>query len=292
MGSEAELISDDQAELGEGAIWDSASATLYWVDITAGHVHSYHPETGARRTYTVGQMVGTVVPRAAGGLLLAVEQGLAGLDLATGVMTPLWQHTPSQPGIRFNDGKCDPIGRFWAGTMALDARPGAGSLYRFDPDGSVHTMVRDVTVSNGLTWSLDNRTFYYIDTPTQAVAAFEYNRDTGAIANRREVIQIDPATGAPDGMTIDTEGMLWIAHWDGSRVTRWNPADGSLLQTIRLPVARVTSCWFGGPNLNELYITTASIGLSVEERAAQPHAGGLFRYQSATQGLPAAVARV
>lgn len=290
--SDVELLIDAHNELGEGAIWDTANATLYWVDITAGHVHSYHPETRARRTYTVGQMVGTVVPHAAGGLLLAVEQGTARLDLTTGDIMPIWQHTPLQPGIRFNDGKCDPAGRFWAGTMALDARPGAGSLYRFDADGSVHTLVHDVTVSNGLAWSLDNRTFYYIDTPTQAVAAFDYDLTTGEISNRRDVIRIDPGDGSPDGMTIDAEGMLWIAHWGGSRVTRWNPADGSLLQTVRLPVARVTSCWFGGPDLNELYITTASIGLSAEERAAQPHAGGLFRYKSATQGVPATVAKV
>ncbi len=290
--SAVELIIDAHAELGEGAIWEGATQTLYWVDISAGQVHSYHPETGAQRSYAVGQMVGTVVSRAAGGLLLAVEQGIAGLNLDTGAITPLWEFTPPQPRIRFNDGKCDPVGRFWAGTMALDDRPGAGSLYRFDPDGRVHSMVSDVGVSNGIAWSLDNTTLYYIDTPTQAVAAFDYALATGAISGRRNVISIDKATGSPDGMTIDAEGMLWIAHWGGSRVTRWNPTDGSLLQTIHLPVARVTSCWFGGPNLDELYITTASTGLSAEERAAQPHAGGLFRYKGAAKGLAAATAQL
>ncbi len=284
-----ELILDARSVLGEGAIWNAARQRLHWIDIKGQRVFTYDPATGENHACDVGRMVGTVVPRSRGGLMLAVHEGFAALAPDAGRLTLLPappEHDPA--AARFNDGKCDPAGRFWAGTMALVKGPRpVGRLYRLDRDGSVHVMLRDVGTSNGLAWSLDRRTFYYIDTALVRVDAFDYDDATGAIANRRTAITIPPGIGRPDGSTLDAEGMLWIAMWDGWSVTRWDPRTGTMLQTIRLPVARVTSCAFGGPELDTLFITTARDGLTEAQLASQPLAGGLFALRPGVRGLPA-----
>jgi sugar lactone lactonase YvrE len=185
-----------------------------------------------------------------------------------------------------NDGKCDAAGRFWAGTMAFDYRRGAGALYRLDPDGRVHTMVRDVTISNGLDWTDDGRRMYYIDTPTKSIDVFDFDLASGAIASRRSLVQVPDGQGFPDGMTLDAEGGIWVALFRGGVVRRYTP-DGALDREIRLPVTQPTSCAFGGRDLRDLYITTAANTLSPEERARQPHAGGVFRCRPGVQGRPA-----
>ena len=283
------LVLDARARLGEGAIWNDALQCLHWIDIEAHCVFTLDPVTGKNRACDVGQMIGTVVPRARGGLMLALQDGFASLDLATGRVTPRPPPPEHDPVVvRFNDGKCDPAGRFWAGTMALRKGPKPlGKLYRLDADGSTHVMLSDVGTSNGIAWSLDRRTLYYIDTPLLRVDAFDYDDATGGAANRRAVITVPPGFGRPDGSTLDAEGMLWIAMWDGWGVTRWNPRTGECLQTIRLPVARVTSCAFGGPDLATLYITSASAGLTREQLAAQPLAGGLFKVKPGVKGVRA-----
>ena len=187
-----------------------------------------------------------------------------------------------------NDGKCDPQGRLWAGSMAYDARPGAGALYRLDGDLTVHEIVQAVTISNGLAWTPDGTTMYYIDTPTGRVDAFDADPATGAITGRRPWVGIPEAAGGPDGMTIDDEGCLWVALWGGSAVHRYAP-DGRLDTVVSLPCRQVTSCAFGGAGLDELYITSSSLGLSAEEIAAQPLAGQLFLLRPGVTG-PAAVA--
>jgi sugar lactone lactonase YvrE len=184
-----------------------------------------------------------------------------------------------------NDGKCDAAGRFWAGTMALDERGGAGALYRLDPDGHVETMIDGVTISNGLDWSDDGRLMYFIDTPTQSVDVFDFDLASGRIANRRSFARIDPVDGAPDGLTLDAEGFVWVALWGGSRVRRYAP-DGALDSIVRVPATYVTSCAFGGADLGDLYITTARIKLSEADRASQPLAGGLFRARPGVRGRP------
>ncbi len=283
-----ELVLDAQALLGEGPIWDARRQLLYWVDITGCKVHLYDPATGQDRTIDVGQPVGTIVPRRRGGALVALRDGFAGLDLETGALTMIADPEAHLPQNRFNDGKCDPAGRFWAGTMRMaEDRAGAGSLYRLDPDLSVHKMWGNITVANGIAWSLDATTMYYIDTPTRMVVAFEYELATGAIANPKPVIHTPEGPGFPDGMTIDAEGMLWVAYWDGWRVVRWDPATGQALTIIELPVQRPTAPWFGGPNLDILYITSARTGLSGEALQKQPHAGGLFAARPGVRGLPA-----
>jgi sugar lactone lactonase YvrE len=289
QSADPELVLDAQALLGEGAIWNAALQCLHWVDIEAHRVFTFDPATGGNRACNVGQKVGTVVPRRAGGLMLALHEGFAALDLETARVQLLPRPPEHDPALaRFNDGKCDPAGRFWAGTMVLQKGPNPpGKLYRLDPDGSMHVMVRGVSTSNGLAWSRDRRTLYYIDTPLLRVEAFDYDDATGAIANRRTVITIPPGIGRPDGSTLDAEGMLWIAMWEGWSVTRWNPHTGVMLQSIRLPVARVTSCAFGGRNLDTLYLTSARLGLTGRQLAAQPLAGGLFRLQPGVGGLRA-----
>jgi sugar lactone lactonase YvrE len=186
-----------------------------------------------------------------------------------------------------NDGKCDSTGRFWAGTMALDVRPGAGSLYRLGPKRDVERMVTGVTISNGLGWSLDDRLMYYIDTPHRRVDVFDFDSPAGAIANRRPFVTIE-GPGWPDGMAVDAEGGLWIAIWGGGKVLHYL-SDGTLAGGVEVPVSQVSSCGFGGPELRDLYITTAWQNLSPERRAAEPLAGGLFRHRPGVAGQPTQV---
>jgi sugar lactone lactonase YvrE len=195
---------------------------------------------------------------------------------------------PQLPGNRFNDGKCDPAGRFWAGTMSHTDEPEKGSLYLLGKDLSVTKKIEAVSISNGLAWSPDHKTFYYIDTPTKKVAAFHFDNTNGKIEDKRYIIQFLNNEGTPDGMTIDSEGMLWIAHWDGWQISRWNPVTGEKLKSILLPVSRVTSCCFGGKNLDDLYITSASTGLSDDQLKKEPLAGSLFVIKNTGfNGLPA-----
>lgn len=285
---EVELVIDAKASLGEGAIWHARERRLYWVDIDEGEVHLYDPVGDTDRVIEVGQLVGTVVPRVGGGLMLAVEHGFASLNVETHELKILCDPEPDLPDNRFNDGKCDPAGRFWAGTISLTRTVGTASLYCLDRDGTARRMLGGLTNSNGIVWSLDASTMYHIDTPTLQVKAYDYEARTGEIGNPRVVVAIPEGTGRPDGMTIDAEGMIWVAHWKGSRVTCWDPRTGTLKQTIHIPASQVTSCAFGGPDLDELYITTARLGLTAEELVNQPHAGGVFRWCGGVAGVEAA----
>jgi len=197
------------------------------------------------------------------------------LDRATGNLSRAVDIENHLPNNRFNDGKCDPQGRFWAGTMSLNEEPNAGSLYAFE-NNIVQKKIENVTISNGLAWSIDHKTMYYIDTPTFEVVAYKFEKKTGCISDRQVALKIPIEDGFPDGMTIDDEGMLWIAHWDGWQVTRWNPNTGKKLLCIKLPASKITSCTFGGKDLTDLFITSAYVGLSVDELKAQPLAGSLF----------------
>jgi sugar lactone lactonase YvrE len=269
-------LSVPQSLLGEGPVWDEQQQGIFWLDILNGLIHCYHPLTEAYRRWSVPGMVGAISLCQDGRLIAALQTGFAFVDLETGVVEPIVDPESHLPDNRFNDGKCDPAGRFWAGTMSLSGKTGAGNLYVLDSDLQFTRKLSGVSISNGLTWTPDARTMYYIDTPTQAVAAFDYDPATAEIANLRTVIEIPEKEGFPDGMTIDTEGKLWIAHWDGWQVARWDPLSGEKLSSIRLPAARITSCTFGGEKLQDLYITTAREGLSAKQLAEQPLAGNLF----------------
>jgi sugar lactone lactonase YvrE len=286
MSHKIEIVLDAQAALGEGALWSPQRQVLYWVDIMGQCVHIHDPATNTHRVINIGQLVGTIVVRKSGGVMLALKNGFASLDLQSETLAMLVNPESHLPDNRFNDGKCDPAGRFWAGTMSCKDQPGAGSLYRLDTDLSVHKMAENIGCSNGLVWSHDHRTLYYIDTATLSVEAFDYDNANGNICNRRTVITVAKELGYPDGMSIDADGMLWVAHWGGSSVRRWDPTSGKLLQTIALPASQVTSCAFGGKNLDQLYITTARIGLSAEALKQEPHAGALFCVNVGVKGVP------
>lgn len=283
---QAILRVDGHAELGEGPTWDAATGEILWVDIIGRRVHRFRPADGiAGPSLTVARDVGAAVPRRNGGLVLAVAGAFALFDPGASAPATTIPVETDRPGNRMNDGKCDPTGRFWAGTLAYAATPGAGSLYRLDPDLSVTTMITGVTISNGLGWSPDTRTMYHIDTSTGGIDAFEFDPATGAIANRRRIIDIPSDSGLPDGMTVDAEGGLWVALWGGGAVRRYLP-DGTLERIVELPCRLVTSCAFGGGRLDELFITTASVGLSHAAQEVQRGAGGLFSCQPGLTGLP------
>ena len=278
----ASLVLDVHAELGEGPIWDTANACLYFVDILRGRLHRYDPRTRASRVHDVGRKVGAAALSESGDLILAAQGGFVRLDETTGRTTPIADVDANRPDVRMNDGKCDPAGRFWAGTMALDERRLAGALYRLDPSGQVHTMLRGVTISNGLDWS-DEGLMYFIDSPTQSVDVFDFDLASGAIENRRPFVSIPATEGTPDGLTLDAEGHVWVALWGGGAVHRYAP-DGTLEAVIGVPTRYPTSCTFGGPDLGDLYITTAHIKLSPRERIEQPQAGGLFHARPGPKG--------
>jgi sugar lactone lactonase YvrE len=269
-----------EARLGEGPLWDPRAAALRWVDILPGVVHRYEPESGEDTSFEVGEPVGTVAVRRDGGLVLATASGISTCAEDGSDLTRLHEVATDPPGGRFNDGKADRWGRFWAGTM-LDGTDGAGAFYRLDPDGSLHTVLTGVSVSNGLGWSPDGRTMYYVDTPTGGVDAFDHDPDTGELTARRRLVDVE--RGWPDGLTVDAEGDLWVALWDGWAVRHYTPA-GRLVDTVELPAQRVTSCTFGGADLSTLYLTSARAGLSEEALARQPHAGSLFALDAGVAG--------
>lgn len=274
---DVEMVTDAVAYHGEGPVWDGG--VLHFVDMLAGDVLSLAPDGELTRRH-LGKVVATVRPRRAGGLVLALERAFAVLD--PGAQRPrVVAEAFDDESVRMNDGGCDPQGRFYCGSMAYDASPGRGTLYRLDPDGSVHVVLSGVSISNGLAWSPDGGTVYYIDTPTNRVDAFDFDAEAGTFANRRTVVEIPPEAGHPDGMTVDAEGGLWVALWDGSAVHRYTP-DGTLDEVVRLPVRRVTACAFGGPDLDQLYITTSRQDLSDPE----PEAGALFRTVPGVRGMP------
>ena len=286
MDSSVELLVDAHALVGEGPLWDEEKQVLYWVDILSSKLFIYDPASGANETIDVDQHVGTVVTRASGGLMLAVYEGFAAFDLETRELSLIENPEAHIPGNRFNDGKCDPGGRFWAGTMAYENPKDSGSVYRLDTDMSVHKMFGGVAISNGIVWSLDQTTMYYIDTLAMNVRAFDYANTTGDISNERVVVDWPEDAGMPDGMAIDSDGMLWVAHYGGSCVSRWDPDGGALLERIELPVTQVTACAFGGPNLDTLYITSAAQELDAAALEREPYAGGLFSIKTPYQGVP------
>jgi sugar lactone lactonase YvrE len=273
-------------ELGEGPVWLEDRAELAWIDIQRGNIHLLEVATGRVRTIPVGEMVGSIAPTVFGRLVGAVATGFVLVDLETGAVRRLATLDRVDPTIRMNDGKADPWGRFWAGTMGLDKRPGGGTLYRLDPDLTVTAMVDGVTISNGLDWSNDRRTMFYVDTPTQRVDRFDVGPDGGALSGRRPFVAIPASDGAPDGLTLDTQGRLWLALWGGNRVACFSPAR-ELEAAVHVPANHVTSCAFGGPDLADLYITSAWTERTSDERAAEPLAGRLFRCRPGAVGRPA-----
>lgn len=272
------------SEWGEGPIW--FGGRLYYVDIEGHKVVAYDPGSDSEEVWDVGERVGTVVPRASGGLVIAGDFGISFFDPVTGVKTPVADpEAEKRPDNRFNDGKCDPGGRFWAGTMSMVRKTGDAALYRLDADLTVARVLPGVTVSNGLCWSADARTLFYIDSPRKRVLAFDFDNATGAIAGER--VAVDTAAlglpGAPDGMTIDADGHLWVAMCHAGLVVCLDPAAGVEIDRIAVPDAvETTACAFGGEDLASLYITTG-----IHKDAAEALGGRLFVVEPGVRGVPA-----
>lgn len=284
---QAELILDAKATLGEGPAWDSKTQTLYWLDILAKRIYA-----DTRILAELDDLIGCLAPRKNGNLLLGTRLGFADLnpfDQTQGkpasVQLTVLASLDEPPTNRMNDGKCDPAGRFLAGTMDMNEKDPNGALYSFDGKQVTH-LFDGITISNGLAWSIDYKIFYYIDTPTRVVKAFDYDLATGQIANPRIAVYIPESIGWPDGMTSDTEGNLWIAIWGGAQVTKWNPNTGTLLEQISVPALNTSSCVFGGKDMNELYITSARLGMSAADLKKYPLSGGLFKVDTNIMGMP------
>jgi sugar lactone lactonase YvrE len=278
-----ELILNAQAQLGEGPIWDDRRQRLLFVDIMRGHVHEFDPATESDRIHVVGEAVGAVALTTRSDWLLAVKSGFSRLDPETGDVSPVATVEADQPRNRMNDGYVDSRGRFWAGTMGMGGLRERGALYRLDPDGSVTRILTGVSTSNGIDWSPDDRVMYYADTPTRRVDCFDFDADAGTIQNRRPFITIPSGVGRPDGLVVDADGHVWLALWEGGAVHRYSP-DGRLEQEVRFPVTLTTKPAFGGPDLGDLYVTSAWIELKDTARARQPMAGGVFRLRPGAKG--------
>ena len=275
-----ELLFDSKALLGEGPIWDARTQTLYWLDILNKRIYADGTLLAQLDDY-----IGCIAPRKNGGLILTNRFSFASLEVDPAKLTSLASTENEPSNNRFNDGKCDPRGRFLAGTMDMGESDPTGSLYSFDGK-SVTKLLGNITISNGMTWSSDHKTFYYIDTPTREVRAFDYDLETGAIANPRVAVYVPESLGWPDGMTSDMQGNLWIAMWGGAQVTKWDPITGRLLEQIPVPAKNVSSCIFGGKHLNELYITSARKGLDEATLTEYPATGGVFRLETNVEGMP------
>ena len=288
---EAELVVDAGAAVGEGPVWDPREKALWWVDIPNNELHRFDPGNGSDVAVKFDQPIGAVAPRKSGGLVGAFRSGFGLIDTETFELHMVAQVEANDLTTRMNDGKCDPSGRFWAGTMSLDpvAMPQAGSLYCLEPDGQVRKVLSQVTISNGIDWSPAGTTMYFIDSLSFGVDAFDFDPETGGLSNRRRLVSFPERVDTvvcPDGMCIDADDHLWVAVWGGSAVMRFAP-DGTQVGEVQLPVSQVTSCTFGGDDYSDLYVTTASQGLSADELARQPGAGGVYRIRPGQRGLPA-----
>ena len=279
----------------EGPTWDAGHGELLWVDTPHGLVRRAVVTAGGDLRETAppahgGDTVGFVVPAAAGGWLLGADGGFTHLteEGEARVVVDLAGEggTEESGGTRMNDGGCDRAGRFFAGTMAFDQRPGAGALYRLDLDGTVTTVLDELTISNGLAWSPDDRTVYLADSGPGLVWAFDYDLGSGAFSGQRVLLDFTDQEGVADGLTVDDDGCLWTAVWGGGQVRRWSP-EGELLAVVELPVPQVSSCAFAGPDGDLLVISTSAEGLDEAARAAQPDAGKLFTARPGVRGAAA-----
>jgi sugar lactone lactonase YvrE len=280
--STVRCVADVHAVLGEGPVWVAREAALYWVDINGRKILRLD-EQGQVTTWPTPMRVGSLAPRKSGGFIAGTEDGIATIDPAAKRFELVGRPEESLPNNRFNDGKVDRRGRFWAGTMDDSEREPSGSLYCVDHDLSVTAVDSGYQVSNGPAFSPGGDIMYHTDSARQVIYAFDMN-SAGQAANRRVFLQFGAGEGFPDGMTVDSEGCLWIAFWDGNCIRRFSPK-AEWLQTIKMPVSRPTSCVFGGPNLDKLYITSASRDLDESQLRMQPNAGGLFMVTPGVQGI-------
>ena len=274
-----------EANLGEGAIWNYKTQELYWIDIEGRKLNIYNPKSKINKVLNTESRIGTVVPFTEDEALIALENGVHKIDIQTGKSNLFTDMKSELLGSRLNDGKCDPSGRFWVGSMHLEQETGKANLYTITSENILQKKIDSVTISNGIVWTSDKKTMYYIDTPTSTIKEFDYNNETGEISNGKIAVKIPIKFGFPDGMTIDEENMLWVGMWNGNAVIRFNPKTGKVISKIEVPAHNITSCAFGGENLETLYITSARIDMTEEELIKYPLAGSLFSINPGVKGV-------
>jgi sugar lactone lactonase YvrE len=283
MSQDPQIVLAARARLGECPVWQAVGQKLFWVDVYNHRVHQFDPVTGKDCYFDTGDVVSAIALAGTNRLLIALSDRLAWLDLPTGEVEVIHRiEFPHPVGTRLNDGKCDAHGRFWIGSCS--DHPGQAALYRYDPDGSLHIMETGLTISNGLAWSPDGSTFYLTDSAQHKIFAYDYLPETGSIVDRRILVDLSAEGVEPDGLTIDIDGNLWSALWDGWCVACFD-ASGQERSRIELPVPRPTCLTFGGPDLTNLYITSASVGLSQKEIQKCHTAGDIFCLSSIVQGM-------
>ena len=279
-----ECVLETTSFLGEGPWWSAREKMLYWVDILGPAVNRFDPATRRNHTAKLTEMIGAVACREGGGLVTATQFGFKKLDISSGELTPVADPEAHLPENRFNDGKCDRKGRFWAGTLCLHAGTGIGSLYRLDPDGQVKQMDTGFGVSNGIGWDPSDQKMYFTDSKSKRIFVYDYDLESGEINNRRVFAKVPEGNGLPGGLTVDQDGFVWSVNWDGWCITRYDPS-GAVERTIRLPVPRPTSCMFGGESLDVLYVTSARIRLSAKRLSEAPLSGSIFAIDAGVQGI-------
>lgn len=281
----AELLINTKSVIAEGPLWEEGTGSLYFIDLLGNRIYRY--SDGKLLTMQLDQNIGCICLRERGGLLAGMQHGFYFIDEKRKTVEAIADPESDKPENRFNDGKADPRGRLWAGTMSksLDTGYGdtspQGKLYCLNADLTYQTKLEPVTLSNGLDWSPDEKTMYYIDTPRREVQAFDYEAESGDITNGRVAIHVPEGMGNPDGMCVDREGHLYVALWGGGCVSKWDPRNGALLDKIEVPAVNVSSCCFGGAKMDELFITTASIGTDLSQ---YPYAGGVFHIKPGSIG--------
>jgi len=283
--TDVRCVYETKGLLGEGPLWDPVDGVLWWLDIFAPAIHRFDPTTGENTTRPLDQPIYAMVLREGGGMLGCFEDGIGSIDFETGEIG-IFADPKGDALVNYNDGACDRRGRFFTGTMAKDWETPIGKLFRLDADHSVHEMADGFRISNGCGWSPDDKTFYFSESIERTVWAWDYDIETGGMSNRRRFAQIPEAeSGIADGLTVDAEGYVWLALWDGWRIVRFAPG-GSVDREIKTPIQRPTSVMFGGPDLKTLYITSATYRLEEADLASQPQAGSLFACEPGVAGLP------
>ena len=283
MNRKADILYASQCILGESPLWHAERKCCFWVDIENGVLYEYNWVKRTTRDWKFNYRLTLVLQGKDDQLILALDAKIASFDLETGKVKWL---VDVETGfeIRCNDGACDALGRLWVGTMHLEHKKDAGALYCVGTDLKVQKKIDNTTISNGIVWSLDNKRLYYVDSPTQAVQSFIFEETTGEIIFEKNIISIPNDMGSPDGMAIDEEGMLWIAHWGGFGLYRWNPRNGELMDKIEVPVPQVSSCAFVGDNLDYLMVTTARENMKEEDLKKYPESGDVFWVKAGVKG--------
>jgi sugar lactone lactonase YvrE len=284
MKPAVDCVVRSQDELGECTVWDDRKHLLWWVDIRAPALKSYDPANGVVHALALNEVIGSFGLTQRDGMVAGMKSGLYRLDPHSGVVELIAAPEKDRPQNRFNDGRCDRAGRFWAGTMADGPRAPAGALYRLAPDGTCASVREGITVPNSIAWSPDDRTMYFADTHVGLLWAYDFDLERGTLRNERVFADCNSHPGRPDGSCVDADGCLWNAEYGGGRIVRYRP-DGTIDQVVELPVSNVTCCCFGGEQLDTLYISTARQRMNEEQLAREPLAGGLFACRPGARGI-------